>query len=202
MIIAVNIPIKEAWKKSGLQRDSNPWPPQYRCDALPLELLLNLYCLRLLCGFVDSFNFTTTSVVKKHTRQKLCHFSHYAAIAKLFCQKMFRPGHRQAGVFIWKNFHPHYRDLGRKVQDFGNRGSSASHLKKLNFFWRKEWQGEISETVPAQLPGLIWRVFKHLWQQEWQKPWRCNQGSLGIIFLLIFQARRVTHWDDSAWLIH
>ena len=29
---------KEAWKKSGLQRDSNPGPPQYRCDALPTEL--------------------------------------------------------------------------------------------------------------------------------------------------------------------
>ena len=29
----------EAWKKkSGLQRDSNPWPLRYRCDALPTEL--------------------------------------------------------------------------------------------------------------------------------------------------------------------
>ena len=25
-------------KKSRLQRDSNPWPPRYRCDALPTEL--------------------------------------------------------------------------------------------------------------------------------------------------------------------
>ena len=29
---------EEAWKKSGLQRDSNPWPPRYRCDALSTEL--------------------------------------------------------------------------------------------------------------------------------------------------------------------
>ena len=29
---------EEAWKKSGLQRDSNPWTPRYRCDALPTEL--------------------------------------------------------------------------------------------------------------------------------------------------------------------
>ena len=29
---------EEAWKKSGLQRDSNPWPPRYWCDALPTEL--------------------------------------------------------------------------------------------------------------------------------------------------------------------
>ena len=27
-----------AWKKLGVQRDSNPWPPRYRCDALPTEL--------------------------------------------------------------------------------------------------------------------------------------------------------------------
>ena len=42
MIIAVNFPIsnwkEEAWKKSGLQRDSNPWPPRYRCAAPPTEL--------------------------------------------------------------------------------------------------------------------------------------------------------------------
>ena len=29
---------EEAWKKSGLQQNSNPWPPLYRCDALPTEL--------------------------------------------------------------------------------------------------------------------------------------------------------------------
>ena len=29
---------EEAWKQSGLQQDSNPWPPRYRCDALPTEL--------------------------------------------------------------------------------------------------------------------------------------------------------------------
>ena len=29
---------EEAWKKSGLQRDSNLWPPRYQCDALPTEL--------------------------------------------------------------------------------------------------------------------------------------------------------------------
>ena len=29
---------EEAWKKSRLQKDSNLWPPRYRCDALPTEL--------------------------------------------------------------------------------------------------------------------------------------------------------------------
>ena len=32
---------EEAWKKSRLQRDSNPWPPRYRCDAL---LTTIIYC--------------------------------------------------------------------------------------------------------------------------------------------------------------
>ena len=37
MIIAVNFPIgsnwkEEAWKNPGLQRDSNLWPPRYRCE--------------------------------------------------------------------------------------------------------------------------------------------------------------------------
>ena len=60
---------------------------------------------------------------------------------------MFRPGHR-AGVFIWKNFHPDYRDLGRKL---GNRASPAPHMNTSIFLRRKEWRGEISETEPARL---------------------------------------------------
>ena len=68
--------------------------------------------------------------------------------------KMFRPGHR-AGVFIWENFHPGYRDLGRKNRDLGNRASPASHMNTSIFLQRKEWQGEISETEPARLTRLI-----------------------------------------------
>ncbi len=29
---------RRSLKKSGLQQDSNPWPPRYRCDALPTEV--------------------------------------------------------------------------------------------------------------------------------------------------------------------
>ena len=47
--------------------------------------------------------------------------------------KMFRPGHR-AGVFIWENFHPGYRDLGRKNRDLGNRASPAPHMN-TSMFW-------------------------------------------------------------------
>ena len=63
----------------------------------------------------------------------------------------FRPGHR-VGVFIWKNFHPGYHDLGRKT-----RGRSASHMNTLIFLQRKEWLGKISETEPARLIRLIWK---------------------------------------------
>ena len=38
MVIAVNFQFKQlerrSLKKSGLQRDSNPWPPRYRCSAM------------------------------------------------------------------------------------------------------------------------------------------------------------------------
>ena len=49
---------------------------------------------------------------------------------------MFRPGHR-AKVFIWKNFHPGYRDLGRKNRDLGNRASPASHMNTSIFSTKK-----------------------------------------------------------------
>ena len=68
--------------------------------------------------------------------------------------KKFRPGHR-AGVFIWENFHPGYRDLGRKNRDLGNRASPASHMNPSINIQRKEWPGEISETEPARSTRLI-----------------------------------------------
>ena len=68
--------------------------------------------------------------------------------------KKFRPGNR-AGVFIWENFQPGYRDLGRKSRDLGNRASPASHMNTSIFLQRKEWPGEISETEPARSTGLV-----------------------------------------------
>ena len=70
------------------------------------------------------------------------------------CLKRFVPV-TQAGVFIWENFHPGYRDLGRKNQDLGNRASPASHMNTSKFLRRIAWRGEISETEPARLTGLI-----------------------------------------------
>ena len=108
---------------------------------------------------MDSCNFTNKAnspipEVEIHTRQKLCHFGRYVAKAKLFRLKSFLPVTR-AGAFIWENFHLGYRDLGRKNRDFGNLASPASHLNPSTFVQRKEWRGEISETEPARLTGLI-----------------------------------------------
>ena len=66
-------------------------------------------------------------------------------------KKSFVPVTR-AELFLWKSFYHQYRDLGRKVRDFGNRGSPAAHLKKLIFFFfrRKERRCEISEIEPVQ----------------------------------------------------
>ena len=44
--------------------------------------------------------------------------------------KKFRPGDR-TGVFIWENFHPGYRDIGRKNRDLGNLVSYNS-FQKIN----------------------------------------------------------------------
>jgi len=108
---------------------------------------------------VDSCNFTNkanspTPKVELHTRQKLCHFGRYVAKAKLFRLKSCVPVTR-AGVFIWENFHPGYRDLGFCDRALGNRASLASHMNTSQFLRRKEKRGEISETEPARLTGLI-----------------------------------------------
>ena len=65
--------------------------------------------------------------------------------------KLFHPGHR-AGVFIWENVHPGYRDLGRKNGDLGNRASPAS-LNTSTLFTKK--RVTTRDLGPAQLTGLI-----------------------------------------------
>ena len=91
--------------------------------------------LRLLYGFVDCFNFTSISAVEKHTSQKLCHFCHCCWDSEAILSKTVSVPVTRAELFIWK--YPQYRDLGRKVRDFGNRDSPASHLKQLSFFPKK-----------------------------------------------------------------
>ena len=67
---------------------------------------------------------------------KLRHFGRPVSKAKLICQKHFRPGNR-AGVFIWENFHPGYRDRGFYNRDLGNRAGPPSHMNTSQFLQRK-----------------------------------------------------------------
>jgi len=129
---------------------------------------------------VDSCNFSNkanspTPKVEIHTRQKLCHFGRCVAKAKLFRLKSGVPVTR-AGVFIWENFHPGYRDLGPKTQDLGNRASLASHMNTSKFLRRKEKWGEISETEPARLTAFMKRLLVYVVQGfQW---FLAQEGSL------------------------
>ena len=58
-------------------------------------------------------------------------------LRKLFCLKCFIPVTR-AGVFIWENFHPVYRDLGRKNRDLGNQASHAGFSDEHMELFTKE----------------------------------------------------------------
>ena len=94
------------------------------------------------------------SAPRRKVEQKLYHFGCYVVKAKLFCLKSFVLVTR-AGVFIWENFHPGYRDLVRKNRDLGNRASPASHMNHRNFYQGKSSRDEISVTEPSRLTGLI-----------------------------------------------
>ena len=44
----------EAWKISGLQRNSNSWPPRHRCDARPTELWSHTFGARSIVELISS----------------------------------------------------------------------------------------------------------------------------------------------------
>ena len=103
------------------------------------------------CNFANKANSHTPKVeMAPDTIKKVIHFGSYVAKEKLFCLKRFVLVTR-VGVFIWKNFHPGYRDLGRKNRDLGNRASPVSQMNTR----RNERRGEISEIEPARSTGLI-----------------------------------------------
>ena len=112
--------------------------------------------------FVDSCNFTNKANL--HTpksgntyKTKIMAFCRLCCESEAILFEKFRLGHRP--VTGWsvhrENSLPVYRDLGRKNRDLGNRASPASHMNTSIFLQRKEWRGEISETEPARLTGLV-----------------------------------------------
>ena len=48
---------KKAWKKFRLEQDSNPWPLQYRCSALPIKLTSQLGTGRRIGSTVHIYDF-------------------------------------------------------------------------------------------------------------------------------------------------
>ena len=114
---------------------------------------INLYRLQLLYGFVDCFNFTTTSLVEKHTRQKTMPFlplncdSESSFVSTLCVVPVTR-----AGVFRWKIFIP----------------STEISVTK----------SEISVTVAARL--LIWRsrIFFFLKKRAAKRDFRNRASSV------------------------
>ena len=75
--------------------------------------------------------------MEKHTSQKLCHFCHCCWDSKAILSKNVSSRSPGLNCSYGKIFITN-TDLGRKVRDFGNRGSPASHLKKLIFFFPKK----------------------------------------------------------------
>ena len=86
-----------------------------------LTLLIKLFRILLKWKYIQDQNYTILPLSGESE----------AILSKMFC-----PGHR-AGVYIWENFHPGYRDLGRKNQDLGKRASSASHNEHIDIFTKK-----------------------------------------------------------------
>ena len=118
--------------------------------AAVVALWTRVTLLIKLIRILQKWKYIPPGAMAPDATKKLCHFGSYVAKAKLFCLKRFVLVTR-VGVFIWKNFHLGYRDLGRKNRDLGNRASPASQMNTR----RNEWRGEISETEPVRSTGLI-----------------------------------------------
>ena len=104
------------------------------------------------CNFINKA-ISHTPEEEIHTRPKLYHFGCYLVKAKLFVENVL--SRSPSWNVHMGDFHPGYRNLGRKNRDLSNRASQAPHMNTSIFLQRKEWQGEISETEPAQLTGLM-----------------------------------------------
>ena len=97
---------------------------------------------------------------RKYIQEKILrHFCGYVANTKLFCLKSLVPVARaklgrvvhMGKFFSW---------LHRSVTGPARR---ASHINPSKILRRKQWQGEILETEPSRLTGLIRRGSKLSW---------------------------------------
>ena len=121
---------------------------------------INLYPLWLWCDYC-------TCQAKIIPLLPLC--CHGEAILS---KKTFVPGIRDGKIFIPIN------DISVATSAISVTGA-AWLLIWRNRIFSEEKSGEArSWRKPSQAPS--YPVFE-LWEWEWKKPWRCNQGPLGII---------------------
>ena len=119
-------------------------------------------CIVLGCrSLVNSSNFTYkanlhTPKVEIHTRQKLCHFGCCVAKAKLFCLKV---SSRLPGLecSYGRIFIPVTEISFAKTETSVTGPARLPIWTHRNFYQGKSGGGEISETEPSRLTGLIWR---------------------------------------------
>ena len=89
------------------------------------------------CNLTNKANLRSQPKVEIHTSKNYAILTPLLEKAKLFCLKCFVPFTR-TGVFVWENFHPGYRDFGRKNRDLGNPVSPTSHMNTWKLLRRKE----------------------------------------------------------------
>jgi len=77
----------------------------------------------------------------------------YAILAAMLRKRSYFIQVTRAGVFIWENFHPGYRDLGRKTRDLGNQTSLASHMNTSK--WKKERKRSKARSRKPSQPGWL-----------------------------------------------
>ena len=91
---------EEAWKKSGLQRDSSPWPPRYRCDALPTELWshpLGARSLKWVHIHLFHIHFTSFHSSREDMNSLKWPRSQYSSVRR--ASHWYRGGHFQTSLF-------------------------------------------------------------------------------------------------------
>ena len=76
----------------------------------------------------------------------------------------------RAGVFIWKNFHPGYWDLGRTNRQLGNLASQAFHMNTPKFLRRRvgmrdlgNWTSSVNRAYMKRSYVLCLELFLWFW---------------------------------------
>ena len=79
---------------------------------------------------------TVVKLIRILLKWKQIQRENYAIFGRYDAKAEFLSGHPGWSVQLWENFHPDYRDLGRKNQDLGNWAGRASCMsyERMKFF--------------------------------------------------------------------